>query len=67
MLWMKMNTIKLNQDYCFVYNPYFVALGNVINNLERPDMVLAGTSSIYASKTINKFYKNIYLKIDQLR
>lgn len=52
--------LKLNQDYCFVYNPYFVALGNVINNLERPDMVLAGTSSIYASKTINKFYKNIY-------
>lgn len=52
--------LKLNEDFCFVYNPYFVALGNVINNLERPDMVLVGTSSIYASKTINRFYNGIY-------
>jgi len=52
--------LKINEDYCFVYNPYFVALGNVINNLENPDMVLVGTSSIYAAKTMNKFYQSIY-------
>ena len=43
-----------------MYNPYFVALGSVIRNLEEPDYLLIGSSSIYAAKKITKFYNTLY-------
>ena len=52
--------LKNNENFYFLYNPYFVALGSIIRNLEEPDFLLIGSSSIYASKKISKFYKLLY-------
>ena len=56
--------LKNNIDYQFIYNPYFVALGEVINNLERPNFILIGTNDEYANKKITSIYKKIYKKPD---
>ena len=49
-----------NKNFYILYNPYFVALGSVIRNLEEPDYLLIGSSSIYAAKKITKFYNTLY-------
>ncbi len=52
--------LKNNEDFYILYNPYFVALGSVVRNLEEPDYLLIGSSSIYAAKRITKFYNSLY-------
>ena len=52
--------LRNNNDFYVLYNPYFVALGSVIRNLEEPDYLLIGSSSIYAAKKITKFYNTLY-------
>ena len=47
LLW-KNRELKNNDDFAFIYNPYFVALGDVIKGLENPDMVLIGCENFYA-------------------
>ena len=63
--------LKNNIDYQFIYNPYFVALGEVINNLEKPNFILIGTNDEYANKKITsiykKFIKNQILSFYQLK
>ena len=48
--YMKKQGLKNNEDFAFIYNPYFVALGDVIKGLENPDMVLIGCENQYAKK-----------------
>tara|TARA_B100000989_G_scaffold122743_1_gene90737 strand:+ start:3221 stop:4564 length:1344 start_codon:yes stop_codon:yes gene_type:complete len=55
-----------NKDFYILYNPYFVALGSVVRNLQEPDYILIGSSSIYAAKKISKFYNTLY-KNPQIR
>lgn len=57
---MKKKGLIINKDYEFIYNPYFVALGDVIKNLENPDFILLGSSSINSSKKMQFIYKKIY-------
>ena len=57
---MKKKGLIINKDYEFIYNPYFVALGDVVKNLENPDFILIGSSSISASQKIQSVYKLIY-------
>jgi UDPglucose 6-dehydrogenase len=45
-------------DYRLIYNPYFIALGSIVNDLENPDLLLVGTEK----KNIS-FYKNFLRKI----
>ena len=52
--------LKNNENFYIIYNPYFVALGSVIRNLEEPDYLLIGSASIYAAKKITKFYNSLY-------
>tara|TARA_B100000242_G_scaffold294361_1_gene276755 strand:- start:5700 stop:7043 length:1344 start_codon:yes stop_codon:yes gene_type:complete len=52
--------LKNNENFYILYNPYFVALGSVIRNLEEPDYLLIGSSSIFAAKKITKFYNTLY-------
>ena len=52
--------LKNNENFYIIYNPYFVALGSVIRNLQEPDYLLIGSSSIYAAKKISKFYNSLY-------
>lgn len=60
--YMEKKGLKINKDYYFIYNPYFVALGNVIENLEKPDFILIGYSSEKALNKMKKLYANIYKK-----
>ncbi len=57
---MKKNGLIINKDYDFIYNPYFVALGDVIKNLEKPDFILLGFSSIYSLKKMQYIYNKLY-------
>lgn len=44
------------------YNPHFIALGSVIENMENPDLLLIGSDEKRTTNVINKIYKKVYLK-----
>ena len=44
-------------DFGFCYNPEFIALGNVINGLLEPDMVLIGESDPESGSLLEELYK----------
>lgn len=52
--------LKEDLNFGISYNPHFIALGNVINNLENPDFVLMGSSSKKSYDTLKKIYSRIY-------
>lgn len=58
----KLSNKKLNEDFGFVYIPDLVALGNVINDFENPDLVILGQSNEKYGKVAldlySKFIKN---------
>ena len=48
-------------DYRLIYNPYFIALGSIINDLENPDLLLIGCDNrnkTYYGNYLKKIYKN---------
>lgn len=45
------------RDFGLCYNPEFIALGSVINNLLNPDFLLIGESDQKAGDILQKFYK----------
>ena len=45
-------------DYRLIYNPYFIALGSIVGDLDQPDLLLIGSDY----KNIS-FYKNYLKKI----
>ena len=49
-----------NKDFSFIYNPYFVALGDVISGLKHPDVILVGCENHAAKRIINYIYDRIY-------
>jgi UDPglucose 6-dehydrogenase len=54
--------LKINKDFYFCYNPYFVALGNSFGTFENPDFLLLGYSSLSAKKKILNIYSKVYKK-----
>lgn len=50
---------KLNIDFGFCYVPDFVALGQVINDFENPDLLLIGESNDYYGQLTKKLYSEI--------
>ncbi len=48
---------KCGPDFGFCYNPEFIALGNVINGLLDPDMVLIGESHAEYGEALEATYK----------
>lgn len=51
------NTGKIcGKDFGLCYNPEFIALGSVINNLLNPDFILIGESDKKAGNILEKFY-----------
>jgi len=50
---------KLNKDFGVCYNPEFIALGDVINGVLKPDMVLIGESNEFSGEQIEKIYKKV--------
>ena len=53
----KLSGKKLNKDFSVCYNPEFIALGDVVNGLLRPDLVLIGESSKNVGDILEKVYK----------
>jgi UDPglucose 6-dehydrogenase len=45
------------RDFGVCYNPEFIALGNVINGLLEPDMVLIGESDAHSGAALEELYK----------
>lgn len=54
--------LKNNVDFTFLYNPYFVALGDVVKGLENPDFILLGSENKFATEKISQIYNKIYKK-----
>lgn len=48
---------KLTRDFGLCYNPEFIALGSVIQNLLNPDFILIGESDKKSGDILEKFYK----------
>lgn len=49
---------KAGVDFGLCYNPEFIALGNVIDDLLNPDFVLIGESDKKSGDILESFYKN---------
>jgi UDPglucose 6-dehydrogenase len=49
-----------NCNFGLVYNPHFIALGSVINNMENPDLLLIGSDCKRSKDLINQVYKKVY-------
>jgi UDPglucose 6-dehydrogenase len=45
------------RDFGVCYNPEFIALGNVVNGLLEPDMVLIGESDVHSGAALEELYK----------
>ena len=50
---------KLNKDFGVCYNPEFIALGDVINGVLKPDLVLIGESNEFAGDKLEAIYKMV--------
>lgn len=48
---------KCGSGFGFVYNPEFIALGTVIKDFSKPDMVLIGASDERAAETVAGIYR----------
>src|SRR5258707_4636912 len=48
---------RCGTDFGVCYNPEFIALGNVINGLLEPDMVLIGESDAKSGQALEQLYK----------
>lgn len=50
---------KIGEDLGLCYNPEFIALGSVINDMQMPDMHLIGQSSDWAGEVVETALKSI--------
>lgn len=50
---------KINQDIGLCYNPEFIALGNVIQHMLKPDVVLIGESDAKAGDYLEAIYRRV--------
>jgi UDPglucose 6-dehydrogenase len=46
-------------DFGLCYNPEFIALGNVVNDMLRPDMILIGESDPRSGAILEEFYTSV--------
>lgn len=50
---------KVNRGFSVVYNPEFIALGDVVKGVLEPDMVLIGESNKDAGEKVEKIYSRV--------
>ena len=50
----------VNCKFGLVYNPHFIALGSVVNNMQNPDLLLIGSDEKKSKDVINKIYFKVY-------
>ena len=57
----KKYNIRDGKHFRFFYNPYFIALGDIVDNLDNPDFLLVGCKS-KINYFIENFQKNLLKK-----
>jgi UDPglucose 6-dehydrogenase len=55
----KVSGKKCGKDFGLCYNPEFIALGNVIEGLIKPDLVLIGQYDDHAGKLLQNIYEKV--------
>jgi UDPglucose 6-dehydrogenase len=55
----KLSGKKCGKDFGLCYNPEFIALGNVIEGLIKPDLVLIGQYDDHAGKLLQNIYEKV--------
>lgn len=50
---------KIGENLGLCYNPAFIAIGSVIKNMLKPDMVLIGESDVKAGNILEEIYQNV--------
>ena len=63
----KFSNKKVNKDFGLTYNPEFIALGSVINDILYPDMLLIGQSGPKAGEMLRSIYIKLCGKKSPLR
>ena len=58
---------KCGVDFGLCYNPEFIALGNVIDDILNPDFVLIGESDKKSGDILEEFYRNASLNNPQIK
>jgi len=53
----ELKNILGNLKFSVVYNPEFIAMGNVINGLLNPDVIILGESDSYCGDILSQFYQ----------
>jgi UDPglucose 6-dehydrogenase len=51
----------VKRDFGYAYNPSFIALGEVVNDIERPDYVLIGESDAQTGDTILEIHSSMVI------
>ncbi len=55
----KISEKKCGEDFGFCYNPDFIALGSIVDNLHNPDMILIGESDKKAGDILEDIHSTI--------
>jgi UDPglucose 6-dehydrogenase len=50
---------KVGKDFGYCYSPTLIALGSVIRNFLRPDLVMIGESDAYSGQMLESFYRTV--------
>jgi UDPglucose 6-dehydrogenase len=57
----KNSSKKLNKDFTVIYNPTFIAIGDIIKGILEPDLVLIGENNKKAGDIIENIWKKVCL------
>ncbi|GIW65716.1 MAG: UDP-glucose 6-dehydrogenase [Candidatus Parcubacteria bacterium] len=57
----KLSGKKFNQDFTVIYNPTFIAIGDIIKGILEPDLVLIGENNKQAGDIIESLWKKVCL------
>ncbi|MGB9608888.1 MAG: nucleotide sugar dehydrogenase [Minisyncoccia bacterium] len=57
----KKSNKKFNQDFTIIYNPTFIAIGDIIKGILEPDLVLVGDNNKKAGDIIKNLWKKVCL------
>jgi len=57
----KLTQKKFNKDFTIIYNPTFIAIGDIIKGILEPDLVLIGENNKKIGDIIEDFWKKVYI------
>jgi UDPglucose 6-dehydrogenase len=58
---------KCGVDFGYVYSPSLIAIGDILHNLEKPDLLFVGAHDTRSEKVLSAIYRTVYKKEANLR